>query len=240
MTTAAYRAALNKLETIKEYVNGIDFDYDRLEEIRDAEESLKQAQKDLEDELLEKKTTLSQLELAEEASADIGGKFKKYQDAVDAGYDDNVTLEMRDKYKSELEEVDENRKELQDELREIEAVIADLQTSVADWKAKIKELEEDFEPHPLDIDTPEDNHIEAQASILSVEYRSGWSDDKEDLEVAEVRLTLAIGGPNIYLYADYDDGQVSNCRLVCNWWGDRAEITYDQDVMVRFIEYVNA
>ncbi len=240
MTTEAYRAALNKLETIKEYVNGIDFDYDRLEEIRDAEESLKQAQKDLEDELLEKKTILSQLELAEEASADIGGTFKKYQDAVDAGYDDNVTLAIRDSCKQELEEVDESRKELQDELREIEAVIADLQTSVADWKAKIKELEEDFEPHPLDIDTPEDNHSQAQASILSVEYRSGWSDDREDLEVAEVRLTLAIGGPNIYLYADYDDGQVSNCRMICNWWGDITEIRYDQDVMVRFIEYVNA
>ena len=240
MTTEAYRAALNKLETIKEYVNGIDFDYDRLEEIRDAKESLQQAQKDLEEELLEKKKILSTLELTEELSADVEGKFKKYQGAVDAGYDDNVTLEMRDNYKQELAEVDESRKELQAELREIEAVIADLQTSVAEWKAKIKELEEDFEPHPLDIDTPEDNHIEAQASILSVEYRSGWSDDKEDLAVAEVRLTLTIGGPNIYLYADYDDGQVSNCRLVCNWWRDSAEITHDQDVMVRFIEYVNA
>ncbi len=240
MTTESYRAALNKLETIKEYVNGIDFDYDRLEEIRDAEESLKQAQKDLEDELLEKKTTLRLLELAEEASADFGGTLKKYQDAVDAGYDDNVTLEMRDNYKQALEEVNESCKELQAELQEVESVIADLQTSVAEWKAKVKELEEDFEPHPLDIDTPEDNHIEAQASILSVEYRSGWSDGKEDLAATEVRLTLAIGGPSIYLYADYDDGQVSNCRLVCNWWGDSAEITHDQDVMVRFIEYVNA
>ena len=46
MTTAAYRAALNKLETIKEYVNGIDFDYDRLEEIRDAEDSLIERPKD--------------------------------------------------------------------------------------------------------------------------------------------------------------------------------------------------
>ena len=235
----SYRAALNKLETIKAFVEGIDYDYNALEEIRDAEESLKQAQKDLEDELLEKKNVLSQLELAEEASADIGGTFKKYQDAVDAGYDDNVTLELRDKYKSELEEVDENRKELQDELQEVEGVIADLQTSVAEWKAKVKELEEDFEPHPHDIDTPEDNHSQAQASVLLVEYRSGWS-IKEDSEVAEVRLTLAIGGPSIYLYADYDDGQVSNCKLVCNWWGDRAEITHDQDVMVRFIEYVNA
>ena len=240
MTTEAYRAALNKLETIKEFVEGIDFDYDRLEEIRDAKESLQQAQKNLEDELLEKKKILSTLELAEEASADTEGRFKKYQDAVDAGYDDNVTLEMRDNYKQELEEVDESRKESQAELQEAEAVIADLQTSVAEWKAKIKELEEDFEPHPLDTDTPEDNHSQAQASILSVEYRSGWSDDKEDLEVAEVRLTLAIGGPNIYLYADYDDGQVSNCRLVCNWWGDSAEVTHDQDAMVRFIEYVNA
>ena len=96
MTTESYRAAINKLETIKDFVNGIDFDYDRLEEIRDAKESLKQAQKDLEDELLEKMNVLSQLELAEEASADIEGTLKKYQDAVDAGYDDNVTLELRD------------------------------------------------------------------------------------------------------------------------------------------------
>ena len=200
MTTESYRAALNKLETIKAFVEGIDYDYNALEEIRDAKESLQQAQKDLEDELLEKKKILSQLELAE---------------------------------------VDENRKELQDELREIEAVIADLQTSVAEWKAKVKELEEDFEPHPLDIDTPEDNHTGAQESVLSVDYRSGWSDDEGDFVATEVRLTLAIGGPSIYLYADYDDGQVSNCRLVCNWWGDRAEITHDQDVMVRFIEYVD-
>ena len=239
MTTEAYRAALNKLETIKELVKGIDYDYNALESLRDAKESLQQAQKDLEDELLEKKNVLSQLELAEEASADTEGRLKRYQDAVDAGYDDNVTLELRDKYKGELEEVDENRKELQNELREIEAVIADLQTSVAEWKAKVKELEEDFEPHPRDIDTPEDNHSQAQASILLVEYRSGWSVDKEVLDVTEVRLTLAVGGPSIFLYADYDDGQVSNCKLVCNWWGDSAEITHDQDVMARFIEYVN-
>ena len=240
MTTEAYRAAINKLKTIKGFVDGIDYDYDGLEEIRDAEESLEQAQKDLEYELLEKKKILNKLELAEELSADVEGKFKKYQDAVDAGYDDNVTLELRDNYKSELEEVDGNRKELQAELQEAETTIAELQTSVAEWEAEVKELEEDFEPHPLDIDTPEDNHSQARASILSVEYRSGWSEDKEDLKVAEVCLTLAIGGPNIYLYADYDDGQVSNCKLVCNWWRDSAEITHDQDVMVRFIEYVNA
>ena len=239
MTTESYRAALRKLETIKEFVEGIDYDYNALEELRDAKESLQQAQKDLEDELLEKKNVLSTLELAEEASADIEGKLKKYQDAVDAGYDDSVTLELRDKYKVELEEIKEEWVEVQRELQEIEGVIADLQTSVAEWKAKVKELEEDFEPHPLDIDTPEDNHIEAQASILSVEYRSGWSEGKEDMEIAEVRLTLAIGGPSIYLYADYDDGQVSNCKLVCYWGRDQAEITHDQDVMVRFIEYVN-
>ena len=239
MTTESYRAAFNKLETIKEFVEGIDYDYNALESLRDAKESLQQAQKDLEDELLEKKNVLSQLELAEEASADIGGTLKKYQDAVDAGYDDNVTLELRDKYERNLEEVDENRKELQDELQEVEGVIADLQTSVAEWKAKVKELEEDFEPHPLDIDTPEDNHSRAQASILLVEYRSGWSDDEGDFVAVEVRLTLAVGGPSIYLYADYEDGQVSNCRLVCYWGRDSAEITHDQDVMVRFIEYVN-
>ena len=239
MSTEAYKAALNKLETIKAYVEGIDYDYNLLEEIRDAEESLKQAQEYLEYKLHGRKTIRSTLEMAEEESADLEGKFKKYQGAVDAGYDDSVTLSMRDDYKREFEECDAARKELYADLQEIEADIAELQTSAAKWKAKIKELEKDFKPHPLNLDTPEDNHSHAQASIYAVEYRSGWSIDKEDLEVTEVRLTLAFGGPNFYLYADYDDGQVSNCRLICNWWGDVAEIRHDQDVMARFVEYVN-
>ena len=239
MSTEDYQAALNKLDTIKAYVEGIDYDYNLLESLRDADEALQQAQKDLESLLRARKTTRSTLEMAEEESADLEGKFKKYQDAVDAGYDDSVTLSLRDDYKRELEEWNTARKELYTELQGIEASIAELQTSVAKWKAKIKELEKDFKPHPLNLDTPEDNHNHAQASVLAVEYRSGWSNNKEDLEVTEVRLKLAFGDPNIFLYADYDDGQVSNCRLVCNWWGDSAEITHDQDVMVRFVEYVN-
>ena len=46
MTTESYRAALNKLETIKEFVEGIDYDYNALEEIRDAKESLIERPKD--------------------------------------------------------------------------------------------------------------------------------------------------------------------------------------------------
>ncbi len=240
MTTDAYKAAVSKLEQIESIVKGIDFDYEALDKIRETKEELDSSLKKLEPYMKEVKRLKEQVELAEQEFADVEGNFQKYQDAVDAGYDDKETLALRDNYKTDLEEIKCEWMEVSQELESAKQAVAELTAEVGEWRSELAKLEEDFEPHPLDLDTPDENFDEACSMVLCTEYRSGWSDDKEDLEVAEVRLTLAIGGPSIFLYADYADGQVSNCKLVCNWWGDSAEITYDQDVMVRFIEYVNA
>ena len=54
----------------------------------------------------------------------------------------------------------------------------------------------------------------------------------------KVRLTLAVGGPSIFLYADWDGSQASNAKLVGAWWGKRDELEDRDDVLKRFVEYV--
>ena len=238
MTTDAYKAAISKLEQIEDFVKGIDFDYDELNKINEAKEELESSIKKLEDSKKEVKRLKNQIEVSEQELADVEGKYQKYQAAVDAGYDDNETLALRDKYKVELEEIKEGWIEEQREHEQAVQAVAELTVEVGEWRSELAKLEEDFEPHPLDLDTPDENFDAACDMVLCTEYRSGWSTDKEVLDVTEVRLTLAIGGPSIYLTAEYDDGEVSNPKLTCVWWGDSAEITEKQDVMVRFMEYV--
>lgn len=239
MTTDAYKAAASKLEQIESIVKGIDFDYEELNKIKETKEELASALKKLEDSKKEVKRLKNEIEVAEQELADAEGKFQKYQAAVDAGYDDNETLALRDDYKVDLEESKAGWAGACQELENAKQASAELEVEVGEWRSELAKLEEDFEPHPLDLDTPEENFDEACNMVLCTEYRSGWSTDKENMGAAEVRLTLAVGGPSIYLTADYDDGEISNPRLTCVWWGDQAEITEKQDVMVRFMEYVN-
>ena len=239
MTTDAYKAAISKLEQIEDFVKGIDFDYDELNKINEAKEELESSIKKLDAARKEVKQLKNQIEGSEQELADAEGNFQKYQAAVNVGYDDNCTLALRDKYKYELEEIKEGWVEVQREHEQAVQAVADLVTEVGEWRSELAKLEEDFEPHPQDLSTPEENFNEACNMVLCTEYRSGWSTDKEDLDAAEVRLTLAVGGPSIYLTAEYDDGEVSNPKLTCVWWGDSAEIAEKQDVMVRFMEYVN-
>lgn len=239
MTTDAYKAAISKLEQIEDFVKGIDFDYEALDKIKETKEELDSSLKKLEASKKEVKNWKIQVELAEQELADVGGNFQKYQAAVDAGYDDNCKLALRDNYKVDLEEAKVGWAEVCQELENAKQASAELEVEVGEWRSELAKLEEDFEPHPLDLDTPDENFDEACNMVLCTEYRSGWSSDKEDMGAAEVRLTLAVGGPSIYLTAEYDDGEISNPKLTCVWWGDQAEITEKQDVMVRFMEYVN-
>lgn len=238
MTTDAYKAAISKLEQIEDFVKGIDFDYDELNKINEAKEELESSIKRLDEARKEVKRLKNQVEDSEQELADAEGKFQKYQAAVNVGYDDNCTLALRDRFKVELEEIKEGWVEVQREHEQAVQVVADLMVEVGEWRSELAKLEEDFEPHPQDLNTPEENFDAACNMVLCTEYRSGWSTDKEVLDAAEVRLTLAVGGPSIYLTAEYDDGEVSNPKLTCVWWGDSAEITEKQDVMVRFMEYV--
>ena len=219
MTTDAYKAAISKLEQIEDFVKGIDFDYDELNKINEAKEELASSLKKLDEAMKEVKQLKNQIEVSEQELADVEGNFQKYQAAVGAGYDDNETLALRDRYKVELEEVKEGWIEEQREHEQAVQAVADLVTEVGEWRSELAKLEEDFEPHPQDLSTPEENFNEACNMVLCTEYRSGWATDSEDMAAAEVRLTLAVGGPSIYLTADYDDGEVSNPKLVVSGGG---------------------
>ena len=238
MTTDAYKAAISKLEQIEDFVKGIDFDYDELNKINEAKEELESSIKKLDEARKEVKRLKNQIEVSEQELADVEGNFQKYQAAVNVGYDDNEILALRDRFKYSLEEIKEEWVEVQREHEQAVQAVADLTVEVGEWRSELAKLEEDFEPHPQDLNTPEENFDSACNMVLCTEYRSGWSTDKDVLDVTEVRLTLAIGGPSIFLTADYDDGEISNPKLTCVWWGDQAEITEKQDVMVRFMEYV--
>ena len=188
MTTDAYKAAISKLEQIEDFVKGIDFDYEALDKIKEAKEELDSSLKKLEDSKKEVKLWKIQVELDEQELADVEGNFQKYQSAVDAGYDDNYTLALRDIYKTDLGESKEHLAEAYRELENAKQASAELEVEVGEWRSKLADLEEDFEPHPQDLDTPEENFDEACSMVLCTEYRSGWSTDKEDMGAAEVRL----------------------------------------------------
>ena len=79
-----------------------------------------------------------------------------------------------------------------------------------------------------------DNHAHDQAVLqseddlreaidtyaLSVEFRSGWSNDREDLEPEEVRVVLCTGGPHVEIVADFDSRTgVSSPRVLYRDWG---------------------
>jgi hypothetical protein len=73
--------------------------------------------------------------------------------------------------------------------------------------------------------------------ILCTEYRSGWSSDPNDLEADQIRMTLAVGGPSIYLTADYDNDEISNAELSCAYWDEQARTQDKQDVLLKFMSF---
>ena len=172
MTTESYRAALNKLETIKEFVEGIDYDYEELDKIKETKEELDSSLKKLDEAMKEVKQLKNQIEDSEQAFADAEGNFQKYQAAVNAGYDDNETLALRDRFKVELEEIKEEWVEVQREHEQVLQAVTELTVEVGEWRSELTKLEEDFEPHPQDPSTPEENFNEACNMVLCTEYRS--------------------------------------------------------------------
>lgn len=223
MTNHAQNALDAKLEQIEALVKCLEIKHTQ-EDLQALLEELKQAK----DEALGLKT---QIEVAEQDFADIEGKFKKYQASVDAGYDDMETLALRDSTGHELEEIQED---WLDGLRRREQVtqkVSELERSIGEFRASLEALKGGYELQG-EFKSPEDA---ISAMILGTEYRSGWSIDPSNLEAVQVRMTLAIGGPSIYLYADYDCGVLSNAKLICACWNDHAYTQDKQDVLLKFM-----
>ena len=226
MTNHAQNALDAKLEQIEALVKCLEIKHTQ-EDLQALLEELKQAK----DEALDLKT---QIEVAERHFADIEGKFKKYQASVDTGYDDMETLALRDSTGYELEEIQED---WLDGLRLREQVtqkVPELERSIGEYRASLEALKDGFEPQS-EFKSPEEAQEAISAMILCTEYRSGWSIDPSNLEAAQVRMTLAIGGPSIYLYADYDCGVLSNAKLICACWNDHAYTQDKQDVLLKFM-----
>ncbi len=226
MTNHAQNALDAKLEQIEALVKCLEIKPTH-EDLQALLEELKKAK----DEALDLKT---QIEVAERNFADIEGKFKKYQASVDAGYDDNETLALRDSTGYELEEIQEDWAQLLHLREQVTQKVSELERSIGEYMASLEALKDGFEPQS-EFESPEEAQEAISDMILCTEYRSGWRCDPSDLEAVQVRMTLAIGGPSIYLYADYDCGVLSNAKLSCTYWNDQAHTQDKQDVLLKFM-----
>lgn len=228
----------DKFDTIKDVVDGIEFDYDDQDKLVEVKESLENAEKSLKKSQARLKELKDNLAHCQEELAVANSRYEKYRDAVNAGYDDHETVNLRNGAAVTVEAYEEAIKELGELIEAETQAIADLKDEISSLKADITTYEDEIEEHPLDLTTQEANHKYASEMVLCVEFRSDWTSDPEDFSVGEVRLTLAVGGPSIFLYADWDGSEASNAKLVGAWWGKRDELEDSDGVLKRFVEYV--
>ena len=226
MTAHAQNALDAKLAQIEALVKCL--------EIKPTQEDLQALLEELTQAKDESQDLKTQIEVAERNFADVEGKFKKYQASVDAGYDDKETLALRDSAGYELEEIQEDLAQLLRLREQVTQKVSELERSIGEYRALLEALKDGYELQG-EFKSPEEAQEAISDMILCTEYRSGWSCDPSDLEAVQVRMTLAIGGPSIYLYADYDCGVLSNAKLVCTYWNDQAHTQDKQDVLLKFM-----
>lgn len=217
----------DKFDTIKDVVDGIEFDYDAQDKLIESKEALESAEKSLSKSQARLKELKGSLSHCQEEHAVANSRYEKYRDAVNAGYDDHETVNLRNYAAEQVEDLETDIKELGELIEAETQAIADLKDEVSSLKADITTYEDEIEEHLLDLTTQEDNHQYASEMLLDVEHPAG-----------KVRITLAVGGPSIFLYADWDGSQASNAKLVGVWWGKDAELEDSDDVLKRFVEYV--
>lgn len=182
----------------------------------------------------------TEIEVTERDFANVEFKFKKYQASVDAGYDDNETLALRDRCGRYLEEIRECLVQLLREREQVMLRVSELEL-VSQHGASLealKALEDSSEPES-EFRGPEEIQQVISTMVRYTQYRSGWSIDPNDLEAAQVRVALAVGGPrpSIYLTADYDNGELSNAHLSCLCYNDQAHTQDKQDVLLKFMSF---
>lgn len=228
MTNRAQDALDAKLKQIESLVKGIDYNY--------AQEYLKALLRDLNKAKKVAQILKTEIEVAERDFAEIEVEFKKYQASVDAGYDDKETLALRDSHGYNLEEIQECLVQMLREREQVMRNVSELENSIAERSASLEAIKLGYEPEP-EFKSPEDIQKAIGAMVLCTEYRSGWSSDPSDLEAAQIRMTLAVGGPSIYLTADYDDGEINNAELSCVYWDEQAHTQDKQDVLLKFMSF---
>tara|TARA_R100001198_G_scaffold91326_1_gene69481 strand:+ start:428 stop:847 length:420 start_codon:yes stop_codon:yes gene_type:complete len=97
-------------------------------------------------------------------------------------------------------------------------------------KGHIESIVEDFEKisflESLNVTSNEDEEEIEQIkesinnSALSVEFRSGWSTNYDELEIEEFKILLSWGGPALRVIGDLDQyKQAENVKLQFQDWG---------------------
>lgn len=88
------------------------------------------------------------------------------------------------------------------------------------------------------------NYEEAMQRIyespLSVEFRSGWSSDPQDLQAEEFQILLCTGGPAVRIMGELGfDGEPSRAWLEFQDWGTPWTQYFDasQDVLIDFARW---
>src|SRR5574344_458247 len=179
----------DKFDTIKDVVEGIEFDYDAQDKLVEVKESLESAEKSLKKSQARLKELRDNLAHCQEEHAVADSRYEKYRDAVNAGYDDHETVNLRNGAAIEVEAYEEDIKELGELIEAETQAIADLRDEISSLKADITTYEDEIEEHQIGRASQEANHQYATEMLLDVEHLPG-----------KVRLTLGAGGPSIFLY----------------------------------------
>lgn len=90
-----------------------------------------------------------------------------------------------------------------------------------------------------DCEDREDAEQRIQEDALSLEFRSGWTSDKEDMQPEEFCLLLATGGPAVRIIGDVDHhGELTRPRLqVQDWFTPWTEVfnEIEQDTLEAYV-----
>lgn len=84
--------------------------------------------------------------------------------------------------------------------------------------------------------TSEEQAREAiEGDALSVEVRSGWSSSKDEFAAEEFRIVLCTGGPHVELHGELDRGTPSRVRVLYRDWGTSGELfDFDRDAVIEY------
>ncbi len=88
-----------------------------------------------------------------------------------------------------------------------------------------------------DCSSEDDARQRIEEDPLSIEYRSGWSTSKDELEAEEVRILLTTGGPAVQIIGELDSGEVSRATLHVQDWGTSWTAYYEDgigDVLLKY------
>jgi len=76
-----------------------------------------------------------------------------------------------------------------------------------------------------DCESLEDAETRIDEDALSVEVRSGWVSQGEEMQAEEFRILLCTGGPHVEIVGELDHyGQASSARVLWRDWGTSGEI----------------